>query len=135
MINKINNHTNNITMSHLENSSPFNHEPILGEVVKICEIGTLRMIDGSEKPYSEKFFVSIKELPTESNDYTYSGIVSNKLIYSKQEMGSIITFKHKHIIEMTGRVHSYEVSEFYINLLKRNPELLRMFQKIAVKKM
>lgn len=122
-------------MSFLENSSPFNHEPILGEVVKICEIGTIRMIDGSEKPYSEKFFVSIKELPTESNDYTYSGIVSNKLIYSKQEMGSIVSFKHKHIIEMTGRVHSIEVSEFYINLLKRNPELLRMFQKIAVKKM
>ena len=120
-------------MSLLENSSPFNHEPILGEVVKICEIGTIRMIDGSEKPYSEKFFVSIKELPSESNDYTYSGIVSNKLIYSKQEMGSIVSFKHKHIIEITGRVHSIESTLHTINMLKRNPELLQLFQMMSAK--
>ena len=121
-------------MTLVYNDAPFEHSPILGEVVKVCEIGTIKLADGTEKPYSEKYFVSIKELPSESNEYTYSGVVSNKLIYSKQQMGSILKFKHEHIIEITGRVHSMESTHFYIDLLRRNPQLLQLFQTLTVKK-
>ncbi len=121
-------------MSLVYNDAPFEHAPVLGEVVKVCEIGTIKMPDGSDKPYSEKYFVTIKELPSESNHYTYSGVVSNKLIYSKQQMGSVIQFKFENIIEITGRIHSMESTHFYIDLLQRNPQFLQLFQTITVKK-
>lgn len=120
-------------MTLVENSAAFDYSPILGEVVKICEIGTVKMIDGSDKPYSERFFVSIKELPSESNNFTYNGIVSNDLIHSKHKIGSSIQFKHINIIELTGRVHSIESTLHTINMLKRNPELLQLFQMMSAR--
>ena len=114
-------------MSLLINESPVTRTPMLGEAVKICLTG--ETVDGKE--FKERFFVTIKHLPSEENDYQFVGIISNKLIYSPLKLGQDIHFKQEHILELSGRIHSIEASLAIFELFKADPKSLQALEKLA----
>lgn len=113
--------------AHLVPSNlPVEHLPTVGDCVKLAE-----MTDN----YYEKFYVTVKELPCEANDFNYVGIVSNQLVYSPLEFGSDIKFKQDHIYFVIECHIPVDYVMHVINTLKNNQGVLQTLENSIVRRM